>query len=132
MSLRLSYLAVLRVFGWLALLARSDRAKDAEILILRHQVAVLQRRARTPRLSWADRAILAALSRLLPSGHVRQLRLIIAPRTLLRWHADLVRRNGPARAALQDGHARRRPSGRWCWRWRGIIQAGDIGVSTAS
>ena len=43
MSLRFAYLAALRVFGWLALLARSDRAKDAEILILRHQVAVLQR-----------------------------------------------------------------------------------------
>ena len=92
MPLRLVYLAVLRVFSWLALLARSDRAKDAEILILRHQVAVLQRQARTPKLSWADRAILSALARLLPSGHLRQLRLIISPRTLLRWHADLVRR----------------------------------------
>ena len=51
MSLRLSYLAVLRVFSWLALLARSDRAKDAEILILRHQVAALQRQVRTPSLS---------------------------------------------------------------------------------
>jgi putative transposase len=61
MSLRFAYLAVLRVFGWLALLARSDRAKDAEILILRHQVAVLQRHVQAPRLSWADRAILAAL-----------------------------------------------------------------------
>jgi len=51
--LRFAYLAVLRVFGWLALLARSDRAKDAEILILRHQVAVLQRQVKTPPLSWA-------------------------------------------------------------------------------
>ncbi len=92
MSLRFAYLAVLRVFGWLALLARSDRAKDAEILILRHQVAVLQRQAGTPKLSWADRAILSALARLLPSGHLRQLHLIISPRTLLRWHAALVRR----------------------------------------
>jgi putative transposase len=49
-SLRLAYLAVLRVFGWLTLLARSDRAKDAEILILRHQVAVLQRQVEAPRL----------------------------------------------------------------------------------
>jgi putative transposase len=92
MSLRFAYLAVLRVFGWLALLARSDRAKDAEILILRHQVAVLQRQVKTPKLSWADRAILSALTRLLPRSHLRQLRLIISPRTLLRWHADLIRR----------------------------------------
>jgi transposase InsO family protein len=92
-SLRFAYLAVLRVFGWLALLARSDRAKDAEILILRHQVAVLQPQVKPPRLSWADRAVLAALARLLPCGQLRQLRLIISPRTLLRWHADLVRRH---------------------------------------
>ena len=87
------YLAVLRVFGWLALLARSGRAKDAEILILRHQVAVLQRQVKTPQLSWADRAVLAALARLLPGSQLRQLRLITSPRTLLRWHASLVRRH---------------------------------------
>src|ERR1700728_170397 len=63
MPLRFAYLAVLRIFGWLALLARSDRAKDAEILILRHQVAVLQRQVAVPRLSGADRAGLAALAR---------------------------------------------------------------------
>ncbi len=91
--MRFAYLVVLRVFGWLALLARSDRAKDAEILILRHQVAVLQRQVKNPRLSWADRAVLAALARLLPRSQLRQLRLIISPRTLLRWHADLVRRH---------------------------------------
>jgi transposase len=79
------------VFGWLALLARSDRAKDTEILILRHQVAVLQRQVKTPRLSWADRAVMAALARLLSRGQLGQLRLIISPRTLLRWHARLVR-----------------------------------------
>jgi transposase len=92
-KLRFAYLAVLNVFGWLALLARSDRAKDAEILILRHQVAVLQRQVKTPRLSWADRAVLSALARLVPGGALRQLRLIISPRTLLRWHAALVRRH---------------------------------------
>ena len=90
--MRFAYLAVLRMFGWLALLARSDRAKDAEILILRHQVAVLQRQVEAPRLSWADRAVLAALARLLSRSQLCQLRLIISPRTLLRWHGDLVRR----------------------------------------
>jgi putative transposase len=68
-TLRFAYLASLRVLGWLGLLAQSDLAKDAEILILRHQVAVLQRHVKTPRPSWADRAILSALARLLPHRH---------------------------------------------------------------
>jgi putative transposase len=91
-TLRFAYLAALRVLGWLALIARSDRAKDAEILVLRHQVAVLQRQVRAPRLSWADRAILSVLAPLLSGDHVRQLPWIVSSRTLLRWHADLVRR----------------------------------------
>ena len=91
--MRFVYLAALRVFGWLALLARSDGAKDAEILILRHQVAVLQRQVKAPGLSWADRAVLAALARLLPGSRLRQLRLIVSPQTVLRWHADLVQRH---------------------------------------
>jgi putative transposase len=92
-TLRLIYLALLRVFGWLALLARSDPAKDAEILILRHQVAVLQRHAGMPRLSWADRAVLSALGRLLRGRPRSQLRLIVTPRTLLRWYAAIVQRH---------------------------------------
>jgi hypothetical protein len=59
--------AVLRAFGLLALLTRSDRAKDAEILFLRHQVVVLKHEVRTPRLSWARRAILSALARFCPA-----------------------------------------------------------------
>jgi putative transposase len=90
-SLRTAYLAVLRVFGWLALLARSDRAKDAEILLVRHQVAILQGQVKSPKLSRADRAVLSALARLLPRGSLRRLRLIVSPRTVLRWHAGALR-----------------------------------------
>jgi putative transposase len=80
-----------RVLNWLALLARSDTAKDVEILVLRHEVAVLRRKNARPRMSWLDRALLSALSRLLPPP-LRQLRLV-SPRTLLRWHAHLVARH---------------------------------------
>jgi putative transposase len=69
----------------LALLARSNATKDVEILVLRHEVAVLRRDHPRPRLTLADRAILSALSRLLPTS-LRKLRLV-SPRALLRWHA---------------------------------------------
>jgi putative transposase len=81
-----------RVLSWLALLARSDAAKDVEILTLRHEVAVLRRTNTRPALTWLDRAVLSALSRLLPAP-LRQLRLV-SPRTLLRWHAQLGARRG--------------------------------------
>ena len=64
-----------RVLSWLALLARSDTAKDVEILVLRHEVAVLRRHHPRPALTWVDRAVLSALSRLLPT-QLRQLRLV--------------------------------------------------------
>src|SRR6266567_3191415 len=88
--MKLLYLLVARVFGWLMLCARSEAAKDAEILVLRHQLAVLQRQASRPHLTWADRAVLSALVRWVPNW--RQLPLIVSPRTVLRWHAALVRR----------------------------------------
>jgi putative transposase len=104
---------VLLVFGWLALLARSDRPRDAEILILRHQVAVLQRQVKAPRLSRADRAVLAALARLLPGSQLRQLRLIVSPRTVLRWHADVVRRRWTFPRRAPGGPGLGSPCVRW-------------------
>ena len=79
-----------RVLSWLVLLTRSDAAKDVEILILRHEVAVLCRTNSRPPLTWLDRAVFSALSRLLPAPLRR--RRLVSPRTLLRWHAHLVAR----------------------------------------
>jgi putative transposase len=66
---------MVRVPGWLALPARSDAVKDAKILVLRHEVAVRRRQVRRPRPDWADRAVIAALARLLP-GHLRLRRIV--------------------------------------------------------
>jgi putative transposase len=82
-------LMFVRLAGWIALLARSAASKDAGLLVLRQEVAVLRRQHPKPGLDWAGRAILAALARLLP----RPLRMsrVVTPDTLLRWHRRLIR-----------------------------------------
>jgi putative transposase len=89
-SLRLLYLVFIRLCSWLVLLGRSAASKDAELLVLRHEVAVLRRANPRPRLDWADRAVLAALIRLLPARP--RMHRLITPGTVLRWHRRLVTR----------------------------------------
>lgn len=100
MHVRLIYRFAVAVLSWLALLARSPASKDAEILVLRQEVAVLRRVQPKPRLDRADRALLAALSRMLPRG--LRVHRIVTPGRLLRWH----------RRMMTKKRARPRPPGR--------------------
>ena len=87
-SLRLLYLIFNQLLSWLTLLPRAPSSKDIELLVLRHEVAVLRRTNPKPRLDWADRALFAALIRRLPAmlrGH-----RLVTPATVLRWHRRLV------------------------------------------
>jgi len=105
MALGLVYLILVRLPGWLVLLAPSDTAKDAEILMLRHEVAVLRRTNPRPNMSWLDRALLSALSRLVPTP-VRRLRLV-SPQTLRRCTT-----NSSARRWTYPHRSPRRPAPR--------------------
>jgi putative transposase len=84
------YLIFCQLSAGIGLLARSEASKTAEILVLRHQLSILRRQVARPRLSWADRALISALARLLPQARRRN--LFVTPGTLLRWHADLITR----------------------------------------
>jgi hypothetical protein len=129
MTLRLLYLLFRQVLRWLALLSRSAAARDAELLMLRHEVAVLRRQAARPRVDWADRAVLAGLARLLPRPVWRG--LLVQPATLLRWHRDLSDAAGPIPVSVAVRLCR--PSSRvGAAAGQGRTRLGVIAASTAS
>jgi putative transposase len=107
MALKLIYQVFTKLLSWMVLHARSNTANEIEILVLRHQLAVLQRRTPRPRINWTDRAVIAALARLLPAR--RRCGFLITPTTILRWHQQLVRRRWttpgtpPGRPAIPAG-----------------------------
>ena len=86
-SLRLLYLIFLHMLGLLMLIGRRSATKDVELLVLRHEVAVLRRTNPRPRLDWADPAIYAALIQRLP--HTLRRHRLVTPDTILRWHRRL-------------------------------------------
>jgi putative transposase len=99
MCLRFVFLLTTRAASWLRLSRRDEAWKTAEILTLRHQLAVLQRRQpRRPKLTWADRTLLLTLLGLIPKARRQRLRLLVTPDTILRWHRDIVRRRWAARS----------------------------------
>jgi hypothetical protein len=115
---------LIRVLSWLALLARSDTAKDVEILTLRHEVAVLRRTNPRPTFTWLDRAVLSALSKLLPTplrgcgwSH---------PERCCAGTPSSLPAAGPTRTDDQADHPPHRRSGRWCCDWPARIPAGAI------
>src|SRR5512142_3212166 len=99
MCLRFVFLLITRLTAWLRLARREEAWKVAEILLLRHQLAVLQRQQpHHPKLNWADRALLAALLSVIPKARRHGLRLLVTPDTILRWHRDIIRRRWAARS----------------------------------
>ena len=99
MCLRFVFLLITRLTSWLRLSQREETWKTAEILILRHQLAVLQRRQpRRPDLNWADRALIATLLGVIPKARRHGLRLLVTPDTIVRWHRDIAGRRWAARS----------------------------------
>src|SRR5258706_10976717 len=135
MCLQFAFLLITRVTTWLRLSAREEAWQTAEILILRHQLAVLRRRQpRRPHLTWADRALLAALLSVIPKARRQGMRLLVTPDTILRWHRDIVRRRWPPGpcAARPAGRPPAGTSGPWSSGLPARTLTGDIAGSTAS
>ena len=120
---------MVQLFGWVVLFARSDASKDVEILVLRHEVGVLRRQVTGPKPDWADRALIYAMTRLLP----RSLRLhrIVTPGTLLAWHRRLIKNKWTYPNTTGRPPIRVR-SANWSSGWPGRTRGGGIGASRAN
>jgi transposase len=135
-----AYLGLCRLFQLVVLLCRSERSKELEILLLRHELAILRRQPRRAPVRPVDRAILASLARALPRSTWAS--LSVSPATLLRWHRQLVRRRWtyphriPGRPpldrrvqALVVQLARENP----CWGYRRIVgELRGLGISVSA
>jgi putative transposase len=145
--LRFVYVLAIRIVPALGLWRRGDDHKTIEILLLRHQLAVLQRQlvsaGRRPRPDWADRAVIALLVSLVPKARRARLRLIVTPDTILRWHRDLLRRRWAKKSRPKNGRpathrnikslvlrmARQNPA----WGYRRIHgELADLGIAIAA
>jgi putative transposase len=99
MCLRFVFLPITRTASWLRLSRREEAWQTAEILLLRHQLTVLQRQQpRRPNLNWADRVLIALLFAVIPKARRHGLQLLVTPDTIVRWHRDIVRRRWAARS----------------------------------
>ena len=134
--MRLAYLRLTNTFVVLRLLPVSDWDKDTEILVLRHQIAVLERQLgrRRVRFTLPDRVLLAALVHRLRPEVLRRLRLLVRPDTVLRWHRDLIAGRHAARSRpKRPGRPRTvLPSVCWCCGWSGRTPVGGTGGCTAN
>jgi hypothetical protein len=130
MALWLIYQVCTKLLGWIVLRTRSDTTKDIEIPILRHQLAVLQRRTPRPRMSWTDRALIAAFTRLLPVR--RRLGLLVTPATILRWHRQLIAHRWTTRPVRLGRPAIPLVCAPWSSAWPPRIRHGGTAATTAS
>src|SRR5690348_5459873 len=134
--LRLTYLAIVNVLVMLRLSSMSESAKDVEILVLRHQIGVLERQLHgdRPRFAAVDRAWLAALLHRLPRGVLHRVRLLVRPDTVLRWHRDLLpdATQGSPGPNVPAARGRCNRFACWCCGWPARTARGAIEGYTGS
>ena len=131
MLLKIVYLLTCRVLGLTVLVFRGDRAKDAELLVLRHENAVLRRRAGRVRYEPGDRVWLAAVARLLPCRRWTGI-FPVTPATLLAWHRKLAGNKYDTRKRRKPGRPPTDPGIAWSFAWQRRIRGGDTAGSTAN